>query len=53
MTRPTNFAHAASKIERLARWAEQQGFHNIAAELHSVLALLPAESSAKPERRRS
>jgi hypothetical protein len=51
MTRPTNLARAATKIAHLIRWAEQQGFHNIAAELQATLALLPPESSAKPDKR--
>ena len=43
MGRPTNLERAAAKIGSAARWAERQGFHNIAAELHAALALLNAE----------
>jgi hypothetical protein len=34
-------------------WAEQRGFHNIAAELQAVLALLPDEPGKPEPRRRS
>jgi hypothetical protein len=52
MTRPTNTARAANKISLVIRWAEQQGFHNIAAELQAALALLPTETAIKPAKHR-
>jgi hypothetical protein len=52
MTRPTNIARAAHKIGLVIRWAEQQGFHNIAAELQAALALLPATPAIKPAKHR-
>ena len=51
MTRPTNIARAATKIADVIRWAEQHGFHNVAAELQAALALLPAEAQPKPDKR--
>jgi len=44
MGRPTNLERAATKISNMIRWAEQQRLHNIAAELHAVLALLNEEA---------
>jgi hypothetical protein len=52
MTRPTNIARAADKIGHVIRWAEQRGFHNIAAELQAALALLSTETATKPVRHR-
>jgi hypothetical protein len=51
MTRPTNIARATTKIADVIRWAERQGFHNVAAELQAALALLPAEAQPKPDKR--
>jgi hypothetical protein len=50
MTRPTKLARGRAKIASVIRWAEQQGFHDVAAELQAALALLPDEP-AKPEPR--
>ena len=53
ITRPANTERARTKLAAMIRWAEQQGFHNIAAELQAVLALLPDEPGKPEPRRRS
>ena len=53
MGRPTNLERATTKISNMIRWAEQQRFHNIAAELHAVLALLNAEAGKADRKARS
>ena len=51
MGRPRKLKTPKQEIAAILRWAEQQGFHNIAAELQATLALLPPETSTKPDKR--
>ena len=41
MPRRAKTTTAEGKIADVIRWADRQGFHNIAAELREALALLP------------
>jgi hypothetical protein len=49
MTRRREPETAREKIADVARWADQQGLHNIAAQLRSALSLLPEDPPA-PQR---
>jgi len=53
MGRPTNLERAATKISSVICWAERQGLHNIAAELHAVLALLKTDAPKTDRRHHS
>jgi hypothetical protein len=41
MLKRTKSTTTAAKISDVIRWADRQGFHNIAGELRGALALLP------------
>ncbi len=45
--RPTT---AKGKITDVIRWAERQGFFNIATELREALALIPEPTLKQPRR---
>jgi hypothetical protein len=43
---------AREKVAAVLRWAERQGFDNVAADLHDALAILPADEIETQRRRR-
>ena len=52
MSRPTKATAAANKISGIIRWADQQQFANVAAELRAALSLLEADAVAVPPTKR-
>jgi hypothetical protein len=51
MPRRAKATTAKGKIVDVTRWAERQGFFNVAAELREALALLPEPTPKRAGRR--